>query len=442
MLLLERILAEEIRPALGCTEPAAVALAAAEAAALLPKGHELERLELVLSANVYKNGMFVGVPNTNGLQGTAAAAALGAAGGDTSLDLEVLRSCTKAHLDQARTWLAQDRVVTHCDFQRTGVYIDATATAGNHSGRCCIAGSHTRRVLRQQDGVALVNASADPSSPAELPSLNRLMRSLQFADLLELTASAAPEQLQYMLVGVQMNYEASLAGLALDAAAARSLEPLDSSRLCVGQRLRIHCCAASEARMAGLAVPVMSSFGSGNQGIVATLPFRFLQETYGSSDEDTGRAVLLSHLVSGYLKAHLGKLSAFCGCTISAGAGAAAGAALLLGADLEQIQLAVQTMLSNTAGMICDGAKSNCSFKVGIGVYEAFLTAQLALDNRGVRPPEGIVSCRLEDTVQHLMELNVPCTDRLIISLMEETAGGSAKQAKPFCAGNQSEAQQ
>ena len=355
------------------------------------------------------------------------------------MDLEVLRACSEADLALARRWLADGFVHIQCDFERTGVYIDATAHGAGHSGRCRIAGSHTRRTLRERNGITVGPESTNTAGSDIPPSIHKAMRALDFGDLLALTDAASSAELEYMLAGVQMNYEASLAGLDLDPAAARGLEPLDASKLCVGQRLRIHCCAASEARMAGLNVPVMSSFGSGNQGIVATLPFHFLQETYACSTEATGKAVLLSHLVSGYLKAHLGKLSAFCGCTISAGAGAAAGTALLLGASMEQIQLAVQTMLSNTAGMICDGAKSNCSFKVGIGVYEAFLTAQLALENRGVRPPEGIVSRRLEDTIQHLTELNVPCTDRLIISLMEETASGTTRQPKPLCAGNQNE---
>ncbi len=431
MLTIKEILRSEVRPAFGCTEPAAVALAAAEACRLLPDRTELKSLHMTLSTNVYKNGMFVGVPNSQGRWGNTVAAALGAAGGDAAKDLEALKACGTEDLRRAQHWMDEGRITVSCDFGRRGIYIRAEAHGAEHHGLCVIEGTHTRRVLLQQDDTTVQQLDANDSGE----EVGQTLRKQPFEWLYELVEHADDEDLQYVLDGVEMNLLASWAGLDLDPTAQRWLNQLDEGESSLGQRLRIHCCAASDARMAGLNVPVMSSFGSGNQGIVATLPFHFAARSWGIEHQAEAKAVVLSHLVSGYLKSHLGKLSAFCNCTIAAAAGTTAGLVYLMGGSRDQIQLGIQTMLSNTAGLICDGAKSNCSFKVGIGAYEGFLTAQLAAADRGVRPPEGIVSRKLEQTIAHLKELNVPCTDRLIIGLMEETAGGSPSEAKPRCAG-------
>jgi len=428
MVSIKEIMHAEVKPALGCTEPAAVALTAARAGRELRNRNAITKIEVLASTNVYKNGMFVGVPGTEGLKGNAIAAALGALGGDSDLELESLLHCQPSHLETALHLVQAGKVVVKCDYERSGVFIRVDIYGEDETTSCTIEHGHAQITEVMRNSKVVYHS---PEGQLVGERIKQFFLETPFDDMFDLLDTLDEEDIVFLLKGAQMNMRIAEEGLLLnpetELAVGECLKHLKPSQTNLGERVRMYCCAASDARMAGVRLPVMSSFGSGNQGIVVTLPLILIGEEGGKSELEIARAILVSHLVSGYLKSRLGKISAFCGCTISAGAGAVAGIVFLLGGSLSQIRLGVQTMLSNTAGMICDGAKENCSFKVGIGVYEAYLTALLSLKNRGVRPPEGIVGTCFDGTIRNLMNLNVPCTDRLIIKIME--AGASSTRS-------------
>lgn len=408
MRFLEQYLEREVRPALGCTEPGAIAFCVALAASKLEG--KVEKVEVTTSVNVYKNGMYVGIPGTNE-KGNEFAAALGAVCGDAGLQLEALRPCRIESVDLAREMLDKGLVSVICDQDLSGVFIEASVANRNHSALCRIIDSHTNVVLLEIDGEKV------PSSEKIVPS-----------DILELTPEEIFEsvreiteiEVEKIFEGIEMNLEIARVGLK------EMLPSRESSRYyeneSLGYRIRSYCFAASAARMSGVPLPVMSSGGSGNQGIVATLPVALVGEHFQESRKEIAKAVALSHLFSGYIKNKLGKVAPICGCVTAAGTGAAAGITYLLGGTRDIIEQAMLTLLSSTTGIMCDGAKESCSLKAGLGGQEAYSCALLAMNNLGVNSEQGFISTTLDrsiENIQILLSKGMSKIDSAIVEVLE-----------------------
>lgn len=408
MRFLEQYLEREVRPALGCTEPGAIAFCVALAASKLEG--KVEKVEVTTSVNVYKNGMYVGIPGTNE-KGNEFAAALGAVCGDAGLQLEALRPCRIESVDLAREMLDKGLVSVICDQDLSGVFIEASVANRNHSALCRIIDSHTNVVLLEIDGEKV------PSSEEIVPS-----------DILELTPEEIFEsvreitelEIEKIFEGIEMNLKIARFGLN------EMLPSRETSRYyeneSLGYRIRSYCFAASAARMSGVPLPVMSSGGSGNQGIVATLPVALTGEHFQKSREDIAKAVALSHLFSGYIKNKLGRVAPICGCVTAAGTGATAGITYLLGGTRDIIEQAMLTLLSSTTGIMCDGAKESCSLKAGLGGQEAYSCALLAMDNLGVNSEQGFISTTLDrsiENIQVLLSKGMSKIDSAIVEVLE-----------------------
>ncbi len=396
------ILKDEIRRATGCTEVASAALAAARAVEVL--GRPAEHLHLSVSPNVYKNGVHVAVPGTP-FRGLAAAAAIGAAIGDSGKGLEILDAADAGTIEAAAQMLAVQSV--RVDFSTTdeALYLRAAALAGNDVSVAIVAGCHDHIVeVRRNDTILF---SAPPVLEAEVKGLPDL-RDVPIATLLAGVHEIPAHDLAFLLDAAKLNAEAARAdlaaegilGRALDAAAAVSPSPRAHAQAWAG--------AASEARMSGLPVPVAAITGSGNHGIANFLGVWGYAQAVGADRERTARALAISSLVTIAIKAHTGKLTAFCGCAIAPATGLAAAAAYLMGGDAATQAHAMQSVIGTFAGMLCDGAKPSCAFKVTTVVGAAIDLAALAVAGAYVPDGDGIVGPNVDRSFANLGRLNDP----------------------------------
>lgn len=427
MLSLKEFLAREVKPALGCTEPAAVALATARANEELPPEPIID-ITVMVSDNVYKNGMAVVIPGTDGARGNAIAAALGALCGKSAYSLEVLKDCTPKDFENARKLVQEGRVRILCDPQKHGVYIEARVHRGNHWASALILDEHANIVEVVKDDVPVFQNRARWTCQRQ--SFFEVIEHSSYAEVIKLADQMDEEDVEYVLQGATMNLEVARSGL---------LQKKDDGfsfgqRLCrilqekrtnedLGYCIRTLCHAAADARMSGVKLPVMSSAGSGNHGITAILPVALVGEALGKKRHEIAKALILSHLSTSFVKSRLGRLSKVCGCVIAAGAGAAAGITYLLGGDIQKMQEAMRIVIANTAGMICDGAKETCSLKVGTGSFEAYLAASFAMAGSKTAVPQGILFPSLEETVENVARIEregMQTLDKVIIDILEK----------------------
>lgn len=387
---LDLFLRTEVKPALGCTEPGAVALAAAYAGQA--HGGPVERLRVALSVNVYKNGRSVMLPNTGGHKGNRLAAVLGAFIADPSQGLTVLQAVTPELLDKACAMAESDAVEEVVESGVPSVWIEVTVEGGGRTALCRISGRHDRVELVKRGDEILMEAaplqqekSGDSSS-----SMYEELRSMSFEELWALAGSISPEAESFLLEGADMNMGVADKGMKTPWGLGVGLS--DGHDSDIFARIRHATGGASDVRMSGGEFPIMSSAGSGNHGITAIIPVTVVADSLGSTQRQLAEALALSHLVCGYIKAYTGRLTPICGCSVAAGAGASAGMARLMGATPEQAERAVVTLVASLLGMICDGAKETCSLKVATAGCEAYSAAALALKGGGVHDVQGMVA--------------------------------------------------
>lgn len=415
MFSLKEFLYSEVKPALGCTEPGAVALAVARACEELGR-ENVESVRVQVSDSVYKNGMAVGVPGTNGAKGNTIAAALAVFCGRSEYGLEVLKDCTDADVRLAGQWVAERKVQVVRLAEKSGVYVEAVAKACGHEAACVISDYHSNIVRVTCDGQTVfeqqdTRKGATPS-PAK-KSISEMVSELPYTELRKIVAEMDADDMAYLMEGARLNKTIAEYGLAQDSVSGLSLgkamQSLMAQKLIsedLGYLVKSYCYAASDARMAGAQMPVMSSAGSGNHGITAILPVALVGEKLNKSQVEIAGAIAVSHLATSFVKSKIGRLSPVCGCAVAAGAGAAAGLVNLLGGEVEREVLAMQTVLADTAGMVCDGAKESCTLKVGTGAGEAYLAALFALVGRGIDSAQGVVESSIEKTTDNVGRLN------------------------------------
>ena len=416
-------------PAIGCTEPICVALATAKAASLL--GTRATHVEARLSANILKNAMGVGIPGT-GMVGLPIAIALGVLMGDAARGLEVLRGVMPEDVEAGRRYIDEGRIdIRLAEDTTEKLYVEVTVL-DDEGGRATavIMREHTRFVLLRRGEETLLNfldaaedAEVASGEAAEDPCAD--CPELTFAKVFEYATTTPLEEISFINDAARLNEEASRRSLEgnyghrLGKALTRPL-----GRGIMGESIFSHILSstslACDARMAGAMIPVMSNSGSGNQGICATNPVTVFARENHNTEEELTRALMLSHLTAIYIKLHLGTLSALCGCVV-ASTGSSCGITYLMGGTYRQVTYAIQNMIANLTGMICDGAKPSCALKLTSGVSTAVLSAMLAMQDEHVTSVEGIIDDDVDQSIRNLVSIGADAmteTDRCVMRIM------------------------
>lgn len=413
------LLRSEVIPAIGCTEPIAVALCVARAKELL--GCEPDAITVYLSKNVYKNALAVGIPNT-GMTGLPIAIALGATVGKSEYMLEVLRDATPETVAYAKDYMLRVPAQIHINYEAPSIlYIHAEVRKGDQTAQATIMDEHTNFVesgTRSQE--PRLNSKIDTTENAL--SLRRVYDFAMEVDIHDLT---------FLKEGAEMNTAAAETSFAdqyghglgrlLRAntlTATPEMEKLFGNTLFT--KIISYTCGACDARMSGAMVQVMSNSGSGNQGISCSIPVYLYAKENNYTEEQALRALALSNLTVIYIKQSLGRLSALCGCVVAA-TGSAAGITYLMGGNYEEITYAIKNMIANISGMICDGAKPGCALKVTSGVATAIFSAYLAMQHSYADSTEGIVEDDIDRTIRNLTRIGhdgMKVTDDLILDIM------------------------
>lgn len=409
----------EVVPAIGCTEPIAVALCVAKATEAL--GQRPEKIKALLSANILKNAMGVGIPGT-GMIGLPIAIALGALIGKSEYQLEVLKDSTPEAVEEGKKLIDSQAInIGLKEDIDEKLYIEIICEAGNDKATAIISGGHTNFIYISHNSNVILNKQTTSTSEEELhePELN-LRKVYDFA------ITTPIEEIRFILETKRLNKNAAERSFQGNYGhqLGKILRNSKSEELLLGSNTFTHILsytsAACDARMAGAMIPVMSNSGSGNQGITATLPVVVYAEDNDKSEEELIRALILSHLTVIYIKQSLGRLSALCGCVVAA-TGSSCGITYLMGGNYEQITYAVQNMIANITGMICDGAKPSCALKLTSGVSTAVFSAILAMEHKCVSSVEGIIDDDVDRSIRNLTKIGsqgMNETDKLVLEIM------------------------
>ncbi|MBR7087035.1 MAG: serine dehydratase subunit alpha family protein [Prevotella sp.] len=417
------LIQQEVVPAIGCTEPMAVALCTARATEML--GCRPEKITAQLSGNILKNAMGVGIPGT-GMIGLPIAIALGALIGKSEYQLEVLKDLTPEALEEGKRFVAEGRIHIGvkpdiCEL----LYIEITCEAAGKSETAIIEGSHTNfRGPSPNPSPVWRGENESPKKEAS-PMGGGLEGALTFRAVYEFAMETPVEELRFILKTRDLNMQAAREALKHNYGhnLGKTIErPL--AKGIFGNSIYSHIiaktAAACDARMGGAMIPVMSNSGSGNQGICATNPVAVYAEENENTEEELIRALTLSHLTAIYIKQSLGRLSALCGCVV-AGIGSSVGITYLMGGSFEHVCRSVKNMIANLTGMICDGAKPSCSLKIASGVSTAVMSAVLSMEGKCVSSAEGIVDDCVDKTIHNLTSIGAEAmcqTDHKVLDIM------------------------
>jgi L-cysteine desulfidase len=411
------ILKDQVKPALGCTEPSAVGLAIARAKELL--GETVGQLDITVDKNMLKNGLNVGIPGTNE-RGLVFAAALALVVGKSEYGLEVFKEVKDADVVKAMA-IVNDKIVSiKLAEEAEGLYIHVEATSDNHVAEVIIENSHTNIVYEGlDDKPSRIQAQSQSIEQSSEPIKN-VIKVFSIKELINFCDTVDIAKINFILDGIELNERVARYGISEDLGIGlgrfyfkKALDPKS-----LGKAMTV---AASEARMTGCHLPVMSSAGSGNHGLVAVLPVAVIGKEKGINSDKICRAVTLCHLITIFVKVYLGVLSPICGCGVAAGVGSAAGLVYLEEGNHQQIKAAIKNMVAGLTGMICDGAKLGCASKLAIAVDSAYDAAELALENINIPSDNGILAETAEQTIKNLALIStvgMKDTDNIILDVM------------------------
>ena len=414
---------KEVVPAVGCTEPMAVALCAAKAAEVL--GCRPQKVRAQLSANILKNAMGVGIPGT-GMIGLPIAIALGTLIGKSEYQLEVIKDLTPETLEEGKAFIKEQRItILRKSNIEEKLYIEVESSTETSTATVIISCAHTNIVYVEKDGNVLLDNRTTRSESCEQKDI-----SLDLKLVYDFATTAPVGEIDFILKAKDYNLKAaedSLKGNYGHCLGKTMDRPL--SHGIFGDSIYSHIIAktasACDARMGGAMIPVMSNSGSGNQGICATNPVVVFALENKNTEEELVRALILSHLTAIYIKQSLGKLSALCGCVV-ASIGSSCGITYLMGGDYDKICHSVKNMIANLAGMLCDGAKPGCSLKISSGVSTALLSAVLSMEGRFVTAAEGIVDDDVDKSIRNLTSIGANAmnlTDEMVLNIMVSKNG-------------------
>lgn len=413
------ILRSELIPALGCTEPIAIAYAAAKARQLL--GEFPDSIEMKLSGNIIKNVKGVTVPNSGGLKGIDIAAVLGMTGGNADKALEVLEEITPEHIRKAEA-LVQKGICTCSLIENVpNLYISAKVRKDGHYAEVTIAEQHTNIIHMEKDGNVLLEKDLQKKDESAAVDKSRLT----VKDILDFADQVKLEDIEEV-IGRQIRMNTAIAQEGLDnnygAQIGKTLMHVwgksATTRACA------RAAAGSDARMGGCSMPVVINSGSGNQGITVSLPVIVYAEEWEVSKEKLYRSLVVSNLIAIHQKYYIGSLSAYCG-AVSAACGAGAGITYMYGGNYHQVSLTIINTLGNVGGIVCDGAKPSCAAKIASSVDAALMAFHLSIQNKSFLPGEGIIKGDVEETIKsmgYIGRVGMRATDTEILNVMIDRA--------------------
>lgn len=408
------LIKQEVTTAIGCTEPIAVALAASKATELL--GCLPDGFTVLLSPNVLKNAMGVGIPGT-GMSGLPIAIVMGALVGKSEYGLEVLKDVNPESVEKAKLLLRSMEInIGIKEDISEKLYIEVIGIKGNDSARVIISRDHSRFSHLEKNNEVLFHLD---NVPDDTRSEDIIV--LSFDKVCEFALESPVDELRFILKTVEINKAAAIESLkgVYGHGISQTLSNVMMGNTVYSHMLSITA-AACDARMAGAMFPVMSNSGSGNQGIAATLPVSIYAEEMGNSQDELIRALTLSHLMTIYIKQSLGRLSGLCGAVVAT-TGASCGVTYLMGGTREQIGFSIKNMIGNITGIICDGAKPSCALKVSNGVSTAAISSLMAIENKVISSVEGITDESVDKTIMNLTKIGregMMETDKLILEIM------------------------
>lgn len=429
------LIKKEVKPALGCTEPIAVALAVAKAVEIIEdkcaccsKDKDWREsadfnVRVEVSGNILKNGMGVGIPGT-GMVGLYIAAALGAVCGKSAYGLEVLHDLDNSYIARAKELVEQKRVKIELADTDKKLYIKASVRINDeHCASAVIENDHDNIVETYFDDNILASSRKDDGDTGEHRETKEY--GLTVKEICDFARDVDFDDISFILESRDLNLALSEEGLKGDYGlkvgktihCSKHLDVFGNDFMSYAMAMTA---AASDARMAGCTLPAMSNSGSGNQGITVTMPVIAYAIKHGIDDRTLARALVLSHLVAIHIKGYLGKLSALCGCVI-ASTGSACGLVYLRGGSYEAVCSAIKNMIGNITGMVCDGAKVGCAMKVASGVASAIQSAVLAMDGTCISENDGIIEKDIEKTIRNLGQIGsvgMQSADNMILDIM------------------------
>ena len=427
----------EVKPALGCTEPIAVALAVAKAVEIImencPCGEDWRlradyRIDVAVSGNILKNGMGVGIPGT-GMVGLPVAAALGAVCGRSAQGLEVLSGLSPSAVERAKALVADKKVTISVAPTDRLLYVKATVSVDGGAIASAEVDPHAYAIIEDDHDKIVETSFADRilmSSESGAAAAEHVSDDydLSVKEICEFASSADYKDIEFILDDRKLNLALAIEGLHGDFGLNVGRTIRENQKEVFGEDFMSYAmgltAAASDARMAGSTLPALSNSGSGNQGITVSMPVIAYSLKYGIDDERLARALILSNLVAIHIKHYLGKLSALCGCVV-ASTGSACGIVYLKGGGYREICAAIKNMAGNITGMVCDGAKVGCAMKVASGVSCAVQSAVLALHGTCIPSTDGIIEDDVEKTIRNIGAIGsagMKVTDKMILDIM------------------------
>jgi len=416
------LLKSEMKPALGVTEPVAVALAAATAYQAV-KG-DVEEITVTTDPALFKTGVSVVVPGTQET-GFAMAAILGVLVGNPDLELEVLRFVGDSSVTRAKAMLTKGMVTIGIKKRQAGIYVEVRVKTTNGVARAVIKNAHNNIVLIEANGVVQFSKARGRNNKRSFD-----VTALRVADLVAFSLEIPLEEIEFVLDAVTMNRELAELGLKgnYGMAAGAAMSKMSAAGIVADDptsKAKILVASACDARLGGAQKPAMSIAGSGCHGITATLPVMVMAEWLKAGKEELTRAIALSFLLTIYIKAFSGRLSAFCGCAVTAAAGASAGIVYLLGGKTEQIGNAISNVAADVTGIICDGGNFGCALKTSTGASTAIRAAQFAVRGTVIPAGSGIIGKTIEQTIKNMGIISAPGmvrTDKEILAIIDRAS--------------------
>ena len=424
------ILRLEVQPALGCTEPTAIALGAAAATSLFPEKIIPDVIELWLDPNIFKNGLAVSIPGTGGLSGLDLASALGVIAGDPLLKMEVLKPVTDFHVKKASKLVAAGKVKVNLLSDHHGLYVKTEIKAEKNTALSVIENLHDNITVLVFNGNNVEKSPLLPDKESKInesaSDLEKSLKHISLKEVISLVDDFDTDDLEFIEKGILMNMELARYGLKYRSGlkVGFTLKNLAEKKIIaedVIYNARLLTSAAADARMSGARLPAMSSAGSGNHGLTAILPVKAVADSIKADKKNLCRAIGLSHIITACVKAHTGRLASICACSVAAGAGAAAGIAWLLGGTSNQIGGAIENIIEDLAGVICDGAKNSCALKLDTAAGTAVKAAFFSMNGLKVKVTDGIVGESPEKTIRNIGILSsqgMAETDKIILKIM------------------------
>ena len=424
MNLIQEIFAQEVFPAIGCTEPIACAYACSVAAEHLPG--PVERIELAVDPGTFKNGAAVTVPHSEEGKGNVIAAALGAVIGKSAGKMEVLQDVTPEVLKKARDIIDRGALKYRCKEEKKGIHVEVWAEGGGSRVHCVISGGHTNVVCLEKDGESIIDSHSHKGTKPK--KYRTALKDMRLEDLLREAIRLDDGMREYIRRGIEMNMAISEKGIDVKRTAYQLQQMKEQGILAedLFYKVKLRVAAGVDARMAGLPLPVMTSGGSGNQGVLAILLPYLVGIDRGVEPARIEESIAVSHAVNSYIKCFIGELSVICGCAIAASVSSAV--ALVYqqaGIDMKKIGFAIDNVIGDLCGLICDGAKPSCAMKTVSGAETAIRSAFMALADYGLSPDDGLLGSSPEDSIRNLSRITLEGmfrVDPTVVHILQDKA--------------------